>query len=110
MKSKLFASVLACLVTALSVRGEILMYEGFPTGEGGYPTTAHGETRNAVRRTLDEYVLSGRNASVCQAARREGEHCRTRHSNFRRCGGYRIQQKYALTKDGKRRIERVAPL
>ena len=40
MKSKLFASVLACLVTALSVRGEILMYEGFPTGEGGYPTTA----------------------------------------------------------------------
>ena len=39
MKCKLFASVLACLVTALSVRGEILMYEGFPTGEGGYPTT-----------------------------------------------------------------------
>ena len=38
MKSKLFASVLACLVTALSVRGEILLVDGFPTGEGGYST------------------------------------------------------------------------
>lgn len=40
MKSKLFASVLACFVAALSVRGEILMYEGFPTGEGGYSASS----------------------------------------------------------------------
>ena len=40
MKNKILTTLMAFAAMMLSARAEILMYEGFPTGEGGYPTTS----------------------------------------------------------------------